>query len=86
MSIIFDKEKKIFHLQTPNTSYVMRLIGEHILEHVYYGEKITSAVGLEYKWHDFKAFVADDYEYEGANPRISTEMIPQEYAFWSDII
>lgn len=40
MSIYFCAEKKIFHLQTANTSYVFCVAEHDALEHLYYGKKI----------------------------------------------
>ncbi|MBQ7912241.1 MAG: alpha-galactosidase [Clostridia bacterium] len=40
MSIQFNKDTKIFHLQTKNTSYVFCVTDFNALEHLYYGKKI----------------------------------------------
>ena len=40
MSILFDNEKKIFKLDTVNSSYVFCVSSYDFLEHIYYGEKI----------------------------------------------
>lgn len=40
MSIIFDSEKKIFKLDTLNSSYIFEIYHENYLVHLYYGAKI----------------------------------------------
>ncbi|WP_096187604.1 alpha-galactosidase [Evansella halocellulosilytica] len=40
MSIIFNKESKTFHLTAKNTSYVMQIIKDGYLAHLYWGKKI----------------------------------------------
>lgn len=42
MSIIVDKEKQIFHLITPNNSYIMRVHNHRYLTHVYWGRRIKT--------------------------------------------
>ena len=42
MSIIVDKEKQIFHLSTPTTSYIMQVVNHRYLAHVYWGKKIKT--------------------------------------------
>ncbi len=40
MSIFYEKEQKVFHLQTKSTSYIMRIVKNNYLSHVYWGKKI----------------------------------------------
>ena len=40
MSIIFDSEKKIFNISTENSSYIMGIIADGVLTHIYHGKKI----------------------------------------------
>lgn len=42
MNIIFDAEKKVFHLKAKDTSYVMRIIGDGYLSHHYWGKEIKN--------------------------------------------
>ena len=44
--ITFDEKKHIFHITTPCSSYVIRLNGEYIAEHLYYGKKLSDLTGL----------------------------------------
>lgn len=39
--IIFDEKEKIFKIDTENTSYVMGVIDEKYLVHIYYGKKLS---------------------------------------------
>ena len=40
MAVWYDDKEKIFHLQTCSSSYVIGILGEKYLLHLYYGEKI----------------------------------------------
>lgn len=79
--IIFDEEKRIFHISTLSSSYVIRLNGEYIIEHLYYGRKLSNLIGLsDYEDTFVPAFSAIDDEYR--QQRISTDFVLQEYAFY----
>ncbi len=82
--IIFDKSTGFFHLQTPNTSYVLRLYGASILEHVYWGKRIDSLNGMSGTQVDGPSFSVLDWEYAGqeGDRRLSTNAYPQEYSFF----
>lgn len=82
MAIEFIKEKKIFHLTTPNSSYIFRLNGDYILEHIYYGEGLESIEGLLPYRYGFVSGAAIDSEYAGSAERISTDAVLQEYSFY----
>ncbi|MCI8562174.1 MAG: alpha-galactosidase [Lachnospiraceae bacterium] len=45
MGIYFDEEKKIFKLDTENTSYLIGLTGEGYVGHIYYGKKLLRTGG-----------------------------------------
>ena len=45
MSIIFEKDKKIFNLSTENTTYMIGLSPERYVGHIYYGRKLNHACG-----------------------------------------
>lgn len=42
MSIIFQEDKQIFHLQTKSTSYIMAVLNNKYLLHLYWGKKIKT--------------------------------------------
>lgn len=79
--ITFDEKKHIFHITTPCSSYVIRLNGEYIAEHLYYGKKLSNLTGLsDYDDTFVPAFSAIDDEYR--EQRVSTDFVLQEYAFY----
>lgn len=41
MDIIYNKERKSFYLETKNTSYIFHILENGVLEHLYYGDKIS---------------------------------------------
>ncbi|MDF2937756.1 MAG: alpha-galactosidase, partial [Paenibacillaceae bacterium] len=75
MSIRFDRETNLFHLQTRTTSYVMSLMEGQYLNHLYWGKKLRSP-GLSdlliLKDVAFSPNLAD-------NRGVSLDTIPQEY-------
>ncbi len=82
--ISFDKEKRFFHLQTPGASYVLRLYGDGVVEHVYWGKRLDTLTGISGyagRWVDFAAYDADYAGKEAVEP-ISTSIFPQEYSFF----
>ena len=40
MAIIYNKKNKTFNLQTKKTSYIIGVVEETVLLHLYYGKKI----------------------------------------------
>ena len=42
MSITFNEQSRVFHLQTSKTSYIIHLWREKYLMHVYWGKKIKT--------------------------------------------
>ena len=42
MPIVYDKSRKIFHLQAGDTSYIMQIVKEKYLVHLYWGRRISS--------------------------------------------
>ena len=45
--IQYQEKQQLFHLTTPNTSYVMSLADGKYLGHLYYGKKLTDTTGME---------------------------------------
>ncbi len=82
--ISFDKQSGFFHLQTPNTSYVMRLYGPTVLEHIYWGDRLDSLSGISGSQVYGLGYVVSDWEYDDpAYPQFfSTNCYPQEYSFF----
>ena len=40
MAIVFDKENRVFSLQTTNTTYQMKADEHGVLLHLYYGDRV----------------------------------------------
>lgn len=76
MSIIYDNDKKIFHLNTEETSYVIKIINDKYLAHIYWGKRIKNySKSREIVWKD-RGFAP--------NPTLddrtfSLDTLPQEY-------
>lgn len=74
MSISYHKEARIFHLQTPNSSYIMHIVKPGYLLHLYWGRKICT--------HDLRYLL--DFKERPFSPmsgRVegSLDLLPQEY-------
>lgn len=80
--ITFDKEKQIFHLQTPNTSYMIGIYGGYLLEHLYWGKRVDSTSGMFGTESRTACFGANDAELSEQGISASTDAIPQEYSFY----
>ena len=46
MPVKFDNNTKMFHLYTPNTSYIFKIRGDYAIEHLYYGKKLDNTKGM----------------------------------------
>ena len=76
MSIIYDKSKKIFHLQAGNTSYIMQVVKNKYLVHLYWGRRISS-------YHESRQIIWKDRGFapnpDAADRTFSLDTLPQEY-------
>ena len=45
MPVIYDDSKKIFHLQSGNASYVMQVVKDKYLAHLYWGKRLSAYHG-----------------------------------------
>ncbi len=82
--IQFDEKRRMFHLQTPNSSYIMRLYGEYILEHTYWGKRVDSLEGVAGFTGEDISFAPYNAEYLNREDlqKVSTDTYPQEYGFF----
>lgn len=81
--IQYNAELKVFHLSTPKTSYVFRIFGEGVLEHLYYGKKLDSVEGMiPCNYGIFVSGAPVDSEYADAESFVSTDIMLQEYGFY----
>lgn len=77
MSIIYSNENKVFHLQAGNTSYVMQVLNEGYLAHLYWGRKIRNINAEEL------LILAERCSFSPnpilVNKVLSLDTLPQEY-------
>lgn len=76
MAIHIDKEKLLFHLQGSNTSYVMQVIRDGYLAHLYWGKKIQNYRGSNKIIFMDRGFSPNP---DGKDRAFSLDTIPQEY-------
>ncbi|WP_336078616.1 alpha-galactosidase [Paenibacillus sp. 203] len=76
MTIHIDKEKLLFHLQGSNTSYVMQVIRDGYLAHLYWGKKIQNYRGSNKIIFMDRGFSPNP---DGSDRAFSLDTIPQEY-------
>lgn len=76
MSIIFNEKEKVFHLQTPNTSYIMNVARDKYLCHGYWGKRIDT-IDMEnamlYRWIGFSPMTDNE------DKTYSLDFMPQEF-------
>ena len=80
--ITFDENKKLFHLQTPNTSYVIGLLDDYVVRHLYYGKRLERLDGMDCTDRYGAAFCVVDKYFADINFDGSTELVPQDYSFF----
>ena len=76
MPVIYDDSKKIFHLQSGNASYVMQVVKDKYLAHLYWGKRLSA-------YHGSRAIIWKDRGF-APNPddkdrTFSLDTLPQEY-------
>ncbi|MCF2717307.1 alpha-galactosidase [Paenibacillus sp. UKAQ_18] len=76
MAIHIDKEKLLFHVQGSNTSYVMQVIRDGYLAHLYWGKKIQNYRGSNKIIFMDRGFSPNP---DGSDRAFSLDTIPQEY-------
>ncbi len=80
MAITFEKEKNIFHLRTPGTSYLFSIECGKVLQHIYYGAAIDDISGIEQLKAPGMGAGCEAMDAD-ITPR-STDTMPQEYTFY----
>ncbi len=76
MGILYNEKEKVFHLQTKNTSYILKVLKDKYLAHVYWGKKINTPDmenALLKRWICFSAMPDND------DKTYSLEFVCQEY-------
>ncbi|MGZ0879258.1 alpha-galactosidase [Priestia megaterium] len=77
MGIQFNEKDKLFHLQSKDTSYVMQVIGDGYLSHLYWGRKVR-----EYHHSNQLQFMDRGFSgnpYPSIDRTFSLDTLPQEY-------
>ena len=80
MAICFDESKKIFKLDTKNSTYAIKIYEGGYLLHIYYGKKLNDTN------IDFLIPQGEDVSYSPraksvtSNPNFSTDIAPMEYS------
>lgn len=77
MGIQFNEKDKLFHLQGKDTSYVMQVIGDGYLSHLYWGRKVR-----EYHHSNQLQFMDRGFSgnpYPSIDRTFSLDTLPQEY-------
>mgnify|MGYP006780674563 FL=1 len=79
MGITFLEKEKLFKLDTPNTTYVLGIVGsEGFLGHAYYGEKIEDVRGVDALMRIYENPFTPD---ANARDRLSfLDCVPMEYS------
>lgn len=77
MSVIFDRNKKIFTLHTKNTTYQMMVDKHNYLLHLYYGARNTGSMDYMVVCAD-RGFSGNPYV-AGNDRTYSLDILPQEY-------
>lgn len=77
MSILYDEQQNVFHLKAGETSYVMQVVREKYLAHLYWGKKLG-------EWHKgSRAILYIDRQFEHGpdafDRTFSLGTLPQEY-------
>ena len=77
MAILFDKENRVFSLQTANTTYQMKADEHGVLLHLYYGDRVE--YNMDYLvLHQPRCFAGVPYEL-GQDRSYSMGVLPREY-------
>lgn len=76
MSVTFNHKDQVFHLQTPSSSYIIRILQDRYLSHVGWFQRINSWNGANDLSHVERSFSPTP---NGSDPSFSLDTIPQEY-------
>ena len=83
MPITYNEQYKFFHLQTPNSSYVLRIFNNMLPLNVYYGKRLTNTDGiLSTVSRYFASCCSIDSESNEGSGNYSSESLYHEYPFY----
>lgn len=78
MGIFFDATRKIFHLKAKDTSYVMEVVRDGYLVHLYWGRKVQEYHHPNYLQQMDRGFSGNPYQHK-EDRTFSLDTLPQEY-------
>ena len=76
MPIYFDEDKRLFHLQAGDCSYVLQIVREGYLKHAYWGSKLRSYHGSNLVPGMDRSFAPNPDTWDRT---FSLDVLPQEY-------
>ncbi len=77
MSIEFDSMDQVFHLQTKNSTYQIKIDESGILRHLYYGRTVANMSMEYFSLHRERSISGITYELNDKNT--SPDLVPQEF-------
>ena len=80
MAIIIDDQRKVFTLQTKNSTYQMKADAQNVLLHTYYGEKTDNSDKSLLIYKADRGFSGNPYELGRSDRTSSMDSLPQEYS------
>jgi len=78
VSVLYDKEQRLFHLATNETSYVFAIVNEGYLSHRYWGKKVRKFGDSVPYVPYFRRLAPNPYPYRRESG-FSLDTLPQEY-------
>lgn len=80
MAIIIDDQRRVFTLQTQNSTYQMKADAQNVLLHTYYGEKTDNSDKSLLIYKADRGFSGNPYELGRSDRTYSMDSLPQEYS------
>ncbi|MBR2315162.1 MAG: alpha-galactosidase [Clostridia bacterium] len=78
--MILKAKDNVFHLQTENTSYIIRVLPSGHLESVYYGRRIEATDDYTYLFHKLGCGYGNATAYSQKNKKFALDQTPLEYS------
>lgn len=82
MAIYYNKNERLFTLDTENSSYQIKVDRYGFLLHLYYGPKVSGS--MEYLLQYYDRGYAPNPDDAGNDRTYSMDVLPQEYPVWGD--
>ena len=78
--MIYQTKDNVFHLQTKNTSYILRAMPTGQMETVYYGKKIRHCEDFTFLFDKHECGYTNGSSYTMDDPSVNLDHIPMEYS------